>query len=58
MTFCHQLKLPAQDGKSQEGGQIAKNARQDIENRLGQKVISPINATNKNLLKVEQDEDN
>ena len=37
------------------GGEIAKNARTDIENRLGQKVVSPINASNKKLLNVKQD---
>lgn len=37
------------------GGQIAKNARNDIEKRLGKSVISPINARNKKLLEVNED---
>ena len=50
-TFSENKKV------AQEGGQVAKNARSDIENRLGQKVISPLNANNKQLLEVKQDED-
>ena len=50
-TFSENKKV------AQEGGQVAKNARKDIENRLGQKVISPLNASNKKLLDVKQDED-
>ena len=44
---------------AKQGGQVAKNTRKDIENRLGTKVISPLNATNKNLLEVDikNDED-
>ena len=37
------------------GGQIAKNTRNDIEKRLGKSVISPINAKNKKLLEVNED---
>lgn len=36
------------------GGQIAKNTRDDIEKRLGKSVISPINARNKKLLEVNE----
>ena len=39
------------------GGQIAKNTRNDIEKRLGKSVISPINARNKKLLEVNEDND-
>jgi len=44
---------------AKQGGQVARNTRKDIENRLGTKVISPLNATNKNLLEVDikKDED-
>ena len=44
---------------AKQGGQVARNTRKDIENRLGTKVISPLNATNKNLLEVDikNDED-
>lgn len=38
---------------AKQGGQVAKNTRTDIENRLGTNVISPLNATNKHLLEVE-----
>ena len=38
---------------AKQGGQVARNTRKDIENRLGTKVISPLNATNKNLLEVD-----
>lgn len=50
-TFSENKKV------ARDGGQVAKNARQDIENRLGQKVISPLNASNKKMLEVKQDED-
>ena len=44
---------------AKQGGQVARNTRKDIENRLGTKVVSPLNATNKNLLEVDikNDED-
>ena len=44
---------------AKQGGQVARKTRKDIENRLGTKVISPLNATNKNLLEVDikNDED-
>lgn len=42
---------------AQEGGQIAKNARTDIENKLERKVISPLNASNKKLLKTKNDDE-
>ncbi len=35
---------------AKEGGQIAKNARTDIENKLGHSIVSPINANAKELL--------
>ena len=35
------------------GGQVAKNARTDIENRIGASVVTSINATNKPMLEVE-----
>lgn len=35
---------------AQSGGQVAKNARTDIENRLGQTIISPLNADDKPAL--------
>ena len=35
---------------AKEGGQIAKNARTDIEHKLGHSIISPINANTKDLL--------
>ena len=46
-TFAKSKKV------ARQGGQVAKNARQDIENRIGQSVISPLNAKNKNLLEIE-----
>lgn len=35
---------------ARDGGQIAKNARTDIENKLGHSVVTPINANNPQLL--------
>ena len=35
------------------GGGVAKNARTDIENKLGEKVISPLNAKTKHLLEID-----
>jgi hypothetical protein len=38
---------------ARDGGKVAKNARTDIEKRLGQSIISPLSARNKELLEVE-----
>lgn len=38
---------------AREGGQVAKNARTDIEERLEQTVISPLNASNKPALEIQ-----
>ena len=37
---------------AREGGQVAKNARTDIEKRLGKSVISPLNASDKPALEI------
>lgn len=37
---------------AKQGGAVAKNARADIENRLGASVISPLNATDKLTLEI------
>lgn len=37
-----------------EGGQVAKNARTDIESRLGQSVISPLNAKDNPALEIKE----
>lgn len=42
---------------AKQGGSVAKNARIDIETRLGTSVISPINAKDKNLLEVKTTND-
>ena len=42
---------------ARRGGTIAKNARKEYEEQLGQSIISPANATNKKLLDVKKDED-
>lgn len=42
---------------AKRGGTIAKNARKEYEEQLGQSIISPANATNKKLLDVKKDED-
>ena len=54
VTKCNQLKLPSpKDGKrnpeglrenagvAQEGAEVAKNAREDFEKRIGHSIISP-----------------
>ena len=43
---------------AREGGHVAKSTRADIEKRLGQSVISPLNASDKPALEVKRDEDN
>lgn len=40
---------------AKEGGTVAKNARQDIENRLNISVISPLNASDKPALEITSD---
>ena len=46
VTNCHQLKMPAADGKNyltdaaKKGGRIAKKARLDLESKTGRKVVS------------------
>ncbi len=45
---------------AKRGGNIAKNARKEYEEQLGKSIISPANATDKNLLEVnveKEDED-
>jgi len=39
---------------AKEGGKVAKNARNDLENRLGHSVISSLNASNKELLETKE----
>ena len=41
---------------AKRGGNVAKDAKKRIEMETGQKVISPINAKNKNLLEIKQDD--
>lgn len=43
---------------AKRGGTIAKNARHDIENQLGQTVISQLNATDKPALEINKQNDN
>lgn len=50
-TFAKSKKI------ARQGGQVAKNTRKDIENRIGQSVISPLNSNNKKLLEVKDNED-
>ena len=38
-----------------EGGSVAKDARENIEARTGQSIISPLNAKNKNALEIKGD---
>ena len=42
---------------AREGGAVAKSTRKDIERRLGQTVISPLNASDKQALEVKASED-
>ena len=48
-TFSENLSV------AKEGGAVAKNARSDIEKRIGKSVISPLNATDKPALEVKND---
>ena len=41
---------------AKEGGSVAKNARTDIENRIGKTVISPLNAKDKPALEINEEE--
>lgn len=49
-TFSENLSV------AKEGGSVAKNARTDIEKRIGKSVISPLNATDKPALEVKDKE--
>ena len=42
---------------AREGGQVARNARTDIEKRLGKSVISPLNASDKPALEIKTEEE-
>ena len=42
---------------AREGGEVAKTAKIAYEQRVGKKVVSPLNASNKILLEVKPDED-
>ena len=48
-TFSENLSV------AKEGGAVAKNARSDIEKRIGKSVISSLNATDKPALEVKND---
>ena len=39
---------------AKEGGNVAKNARNDIESRIGKTIISPLNAKDKMSLEIKQ----
>lgn len=43
---------------AKHGGGVANTAKQEYEKVLGQKVVSSLNASDKKLLEVKQDEDN
>lgn len=49
-TFSENLSV------AKEGGSVAKNARTDIEKRIGKSVISPLNASDKPALEVKDKE--
>ena len=49
-TFSENLSV------AKEGGSVAKNARTDIEKRIGRSVISPLNASDKPALEVKDKE--
>ena len=49
-TFAENLSV------AKEGGTVAKNARTDIEKRIGKSVISPLNASDKPALEVKDDD--
>ena len=42
---------------ARRGGNIAKNARKEYEEQLGQSIISSANATNKKMLEIKANED-
>ena len=42
---------------AKRGGNVAKNAKRDIESQLGRSVISPLNASNKPALEVKTEEE-
>ena len=41
---------------AREGGEVAKTAKNAYEKRVGKKAISPLNADNKQLLEIKDDE--
>lgn len=60
-TAISKSKEPESFGESltiaKEGGKVAKNARTDIENRIGKSIISPLNANDKPALEVRNEEE-
>ena len=59
-TAISKSKEPETFGESlsiaKEGGTVAKNARTDIESRIGKSVVSPLNASDKPALEVKDEE--
>ena len=59
-TAISKSKEPETFGESlsiaKEGGSVAKNARTDIESRIGKSVVSPLNANDKPALEIKDDE--
>lgn len=60
-TAISKSKEPESFGESltiaKEGGKVAKNARTDIENRIGKSVISPLNANDKPALEIRNEKE-
>ena len=42
---------------AKRGGTVAKNARKDIESQIGESVISPLNAKDKNALEIKKNDE-
>ena len=42
---------------AKRGGTVAQNARKDIESQIGESVISPLNAKDKNALEIKKNEE-
>lgn len=59
-TSISKARQPETFGQSRsiakEGGTVAGNARKDIEQRIGQSVISELNASDKSALEINSDE--
>ena len=55
-TALSKQEKPQTFKEARRGGNVANTAKQAYEEQLGQKVVSPLNAQNKQMLEIKNDD--